>query len=154
MPSRITRTRINQRISQLGVATPKSRSPIKRGYSTTGKSVGAQRKVAEMRQIKSIPYTGSTAGKAVNLSTPSWYMGMKNVPEWVAKPAATYPVSGNGSVKMYSFPQDSMRYYVAPMGSVVKVTAKGKMYLYPEGLYEGAPYKEINSAPSWLEEIV
>jgi len=26
--------------------------------------------------------------------------------------------------------------------------------LYPDGLYEGAPYKEINSAPSWLEEIV
>ena len=140
---------------QMATNTTRRRRVIIRGVpNVTKKSAGAQRKIAEMRQIKSIPYTGSTTGKAVNLNSPSWYMGMKNVPEWIAKPAATYPVSGNGSVKMYSFPMNSMRYYVAPMGAVVKVTAKGKMYLYPDGLYEGAPYQEVSSAPSWLEEIV
>ena len=153
MPSRITRARTSQRISQLGVAVPRPRSPVKRGYSTTGKSAGAQRKIAEMQQIKSIPYTGSTAGKAINLPNPSWFMGMKTVPAWVAKPEATYPVSGNGSVRMYQFP-DNSRYYVAPMGSVVWITRKGEMYLYPNGLYKDAPYKELSKVPAWLEEIV
>ena len=143
------------RMRQIATNSPRRRRVIIRSVpNVVGKSAGAQRKIASM-QPKYTPYTGSTGGsKAVKLNSPSWFMGQKTVPSWVAKPAATYPVSGNGSVKMYSFPMDSMRYYVAPMGAVVKVTAKGKMYLYPNGLYENAPYKEIDSAPSWLEEIV
>jgi len=146
---------MGSRMRQIATNSPRRRRVIIRGVpNVTKKSAGAQRKIAEMKQIKSIPYTGSTAGKAITLSNPSWYMGQKTVPKWVANPSATYKVSGNGTIKEYTWPMDSEKWYVAPMGSVVKITNKGEMYLYPDGLYEDAPYQEINSVPAWLKDII
>ena len=155
-----TRTTSRNTSTSSGV-TARGGGDVRRRVTASGgprkMTLAEKQAYAIARNIKQIPYTGSSSGsKAVNLSSPSWYMGMKSVPSWIAKPEATYPINGNGSVKMYAFPGPVTvyRYYVHPSGEVIKVTRKGEIYIYPEGLYESAPYKKLSHAPAWLKDII
>ena len=92
--------------------------------------------------------------RTVEVSSPSWFFGWKNVPTWVAQPQDTRKVSGNGTIKIYRDTEGGSwassigdTYHVHPDGSILVRRTGGKLQYYkngfiPKGAY-GVTVKEM-----------